>query len=81
MIVTVYTQPHCYPCDATKRRMTKKGIDFEVKDAQDQCEAWIEQQRQRGLASTPIVSVTDESGAEVAVWAGFQPTKIDSLVH
>ena len=81
MTVTVYTQPHCYPCDATKRRMTKNGINFEVKDAQEQGQAWIEVQRKRGMVATPIVTVTDDTGVETAAWAGFQPTKIDTLVH
>ena len=82
MKVIVYSQPNCYPCEGTKRRLTKKGIEFsEVDLTAPGAEDLLAGFKQRGLASTPIVVVTDDSGMEKQVWSGFNPTKIDALVH
>ena len=29
MSITVYTKAHCPQCDATKRQLTKQGLEFE----------------------------------------------------
>ena len=32
MSITVYTKTHCPQCDATKRQLTKQGLDFDQVD-------------------------------------------------
>lgn len=69
--VRVYTKPDCRQCDATKRRFTEKGIEFEVEDLTD--EGNLAAAKALGHASAPVVVVGDES------WAGYRPDLIDDV--
>lgn len=70
--MTIYTQPGCQRCAATKRVATKVGITpimVDVSADQDAADAL----RARGELELPVVSVTDAAGAEVRRWSGFRP--------
>ncbi|BDR54052.1 NrdH-redoxin [Bombiscardovia apis] len=69
MSVTVYTKTHCPQCDATKRQLTKLGVDFDVVDLTSN-PSKIEDFLAQGFKQTPIV-VTDE-----ASWSGYRPDMI-----
>lgn len=75
--ITVYTQNHCQQCDATKRRLNSKEIDYTVVDMDADKTGIKERLIAQGYKSAPIVKVDDENGDMIDSWAGFQPTKID----
>lgn len=72
MSVTVYAKPACVQCNATKKRLTKLGIDFETVDItkDDEARARI---MNLGYIAAPVVEVGDEH------WSGYRPDKIDSI--
>jgi glutaredoxin-like protein NrdH len=72
MSVTVYTKAHCPQCDATKRQLSKQGVDFDVVDLTENPEQ-IENFLAQGFKQTPIV-VTEE-----ASWSGYRPDMIKQL--
>lgn len=69
--VRVYTKPDCRQCDATKRRLTDKGIEFTTEDLTD--EGNLTAAKALGHSSAPVVVVGEES------WAGYRPDLIDEL--
>lgn len=73
MTVTLYTQPGCQPCKATYRRLTDKGVEFDVRDV-SVSESALEEVRALGYQMTPVV--VTESGEH---WSGFDPSRIDAL--
>lgn len=75
MSVTVYTKPDCRQCDATKRWLDERGIDYKVEDAMD--EGNLLAIKSLGLAAAPVVIVSDgEDLANDVYWAGFQPERL-----
>lgn len=72
MSVTVYTLPSCVQCNATKRRMDKLGIEYEVVDLLAAPEE-LERFKGMGHTTAPIVEAGDE------VWSGFRLDKIAGL--
>lgn len=68
--VKVYTQPNCSQCEATKRKLTEKGVEFEVRDITDEDR---EKFSQMGFRSAPIVDTGED------IWAGFRPDKLMTL--
>lgn len=73
MTVTVYTKPNCVQCDATKRSLTKLGIEFNTIDA-TQDEKVYNMLVEKGFKAMPVVNADDEW------WSGFNPDKINGLV-
>lgn len=71
-MVTVYTQPNCQPCRATKKRMEKLGIPFNEVDITSDPSA-LDTLRAEGWQSAPVVKTQHET------WGGFNPSKIDAL--
>ncbi len=72
MSVTVYTTPNCVQCNATKKHLERRGIDFNVVDLSenpDKLEMFLAQ----GLRTAPIV-VTDNG-----IWSGYRPAEIDAI--
>jgi glutaredoxin-like protein NrdH len=72
MSVTVYTTPNCVQCNATKKHLERRGIEFTVVDLAenpDKLEMFLSQ----GLRTAPIV-VTDNQ-----VWSGYRPADIDAI--
>lgn len=72
MATTVYSKPACVQCDATKRELKKKGIEFEVIDITEDAEA-LSTIKGMGYLQAPVV-ITDEDH-----WSGFRPDKIKAL--
>lgn len=73
MTVTVFTKYRCPQCEATKRQLTKQGVDFEVVDLTDN-PSTLEQLQQAGFRQAPVVITPDAS------WSGYRPDLIKELV-
>ena len=72
MTITVFTKPHCPQCDATKRQLTKQGLDFETVDIEQHPEI-LAQLRAAGFMQAPVVIAPDAS------WTGYRPDLIREL--
>ena len=70
--ITVYTKPRCPQCDATKRHLTKKGVEFELVDLTQDSEA-RDYVTSLGYLSAPIVIADGDH------WAGFRPDRLDAV--
>lgn len=75
--VTVYSKPDCQPCTLTKRVLAKAGIPYVEKPATDR----LEEFKDRGFVSSPVVIVTDESGRELHAWSGFRLDEMYDLAE
>ncbi|UOE45966.1 glutaredoxin family protein [Agromyces larvae] len=51
--LTVYSQPNCAPCRASKARLDREGIAYDEVDVTVDTEA-AERLRQNGLQATPV---------------------------
>lgn len=71
-MIKVYTKVGCPPCDATKRKMKKEGIDFEEVSLMDNPEA-IDYIKSLGYMQAPVVVTETES------WGDFRPDRILAL--
>lgn len=71
-MITVYTKPSCVQCDATKRHLTKLGLEFDTIDITQDQEA-LDKILAMGFQAAPVV-ITDEGS-----WSGYQPDKINEL--
>lgn len=74
MSITVYTKPSCVQCDATKRHLTKLGLEFETIDITQDQEAY-DKIIGLGFQAAPVVITEDDS------WAGYKPDKLDGLAN
>lgn len=73
MTVTVYTQPACVQCNATKKALDKAGIAYDVVDVSENTHA-REYVMALGYLTAPVVVAGD------AHWSGFRPDRIKALV-
>ena len=76
MNVTLYTQPQCGPCGATRHAMESRGIPFEAIDVMDD-DAALDAIKGLGYLTVPVVLVQDGHAAEH--WGGFQLDRIADL--
>lgn len=72
MTITVYTKPNCPQCEATKRQLTRQGLDFNVIDLTQDPTA-LDTLRAAGFMQAPVVMTDNDS------WAGYRPDKIRAL--
>lgn len=72
-MVILYTQPGCFPCKMTARRLGERGVEFDVRDVSSD-ETAMRQVRDLGYQQTPVVVAGDRH------WSGYIPSEIDSLV-
>lgn len=72
MTVDVYTKPACGGCVATKRHLTKLGIEFTERQLDDTIR---EAAFANGALAAPVVVI--DGGA---MWGGYRPDRIDALV-
>lgn len=72
MTVTVFAKPHCPQCEATKRQLTKQGLEFEVVDITENPNTLADLQK-AGFRQAPVVIAADAS------WSGFRPDLIKQL--
>lgn len=71
-MITVYTKPSCQQCEATKRELKRKGLDFSSVDVTLDEEAY-NKIASLGYRSMPVVIT------ETTHWSGFQVDKLDLL--
>jgi glutaredoxin-like protein NrdH len=72
--VTVYTQPNCQPCRATRRWLDKRGIEYDTIDVTQNLDAY-EAVKAMGHQQSPVV-YTQTSTGDVS-WSGFKPTLLE----
>lgn len=69
-MITVYTKPRCVQCDATKRYLDAKGLEYKTVDISIDTDA-LNTLIEKGFKAAPVVDYHGEW------WAGFQPDRID----
>ena len=72
MKVSVYTNPNCVQCDATKRWLTTNKINFETKLISESPEIEVLIQEKRFVAA-PVVTADELS------WSGFRLEKLKTI--
>jgi glutaredoxin-like protein NrdH len=75
MTLTVYTQPSCQPCKATKRWLDRRGISYQEVDvttSPDDAEAI----RALGFKEAPVVIVSSGDPELDLMWSGFDPNNL-----
>lgn len=72
--VTVWTNPNCVQCDATKKQFDKLGIKYEEQSLVDNPVA-LDLFKTQGFTSAPIVTT------DTKTWSGFRLDKIKSLAN
>ncbi|GAA0371412.1 redoxin NrdH [Alkalibacterium iburiense] len=71
--VTVYSKPNCMQCQFTKRFLTDQGIDFDIKDVEENEEA-LEEVIALGFQSLPVVAIEGQEA-----FSGFKPDRLKIL--
>lgn len=78
-VVTVYTKSNCAQCDATKRWLTQRGIEFETADVTEPSN--LAAAVALGHKQAPVVVVAvDGPGSEIT-WSGFRPDMLSALAE
>jgi glutaredoxin-like protein NrdH len=74
-IVTVFSQPNCQPCKATKRWLDKNDITYrEVDVTTSPVDA--EAIRALGFKEAPVVIVSTGDPETDLMWSGFHPDNL-----
>jgi glutaredoxin-like protein NrdH len=73
-VTTVYSNPACVQCDATKKAMDKLRIDYQIVDISEDSHA-REYVMALGYLQAPVVVADDDH------WSGFRPDRIKALVN
>ncbi len=71
--VVVYSKPNCMQCEFTKKFLEDKGIDFEIKNVQENGDALTEV-KSLGYTSLPVV-ISEVIGS----FNGFRPDILSKL--
>lgn len=79
MRVTLYSKPLCVQCDATKKRLTRDGIEFTEVDLTEHAAAREYVTEDLGYAQAPVVVVED--GTDQNHWSGFRPDLLKPLAR
>ena len=75
MTITLYTQPNCQPCKATKRWLDKRGIEYGTVDLTTS-PADMEAVKSLGYAAAPVVVVSGRTPETDLHWQGFHPDNL-----
>lgn len=78
MSVTVLSQPNCYQCRATERKMEQLGILYSHVDVTLDPDA-MKRAVDLGAKATPVVLV-ETDGVLRDWWSGYRPDKIKGLL-
>ena len=73
-MITVYTNPACVQCDATKRALDKARLAYRTVDLSQDAEA-LAKVTAWGYRQAPVVEVGPDEH-----WCGFRPDLIGDLV-
>lgn len=80
--ITVYTQPNCQPCKATKRWLDKRDIRFQETDVtKPENEKDAEAIRALGFKEAPVVIVSTGDPETDLMWSGFHPDNLSKYTH
>lgn len=74
-IITVYTQPNCQPCRATKRWLDKRGVEYRTVDVTES-PADLAAIKSLGYNSVPVVIVSNGDPETDIHWSGLH---VDNL--
>lgn len=74
--VTLFTQPGCGPCTATKRHLDKLGIEHTVVDIRKDTAAGA-MLTNRGFTGTPVIIAMTPAGERS--WQGYKGQDIAAL--
>ena len=77
-VITVYTNPGCVQCDATRKYLTERNTRFETVDLSTDGLA-LAAVKDLGYMQAPVVFVRYPNGSE-SHWAGFRPDKLSGFV-
>lgn len=77
-VITVYTNPSCMACDATKKYLSKRNTQFETVDLSTDGLA-LAAVKDLGYMQAPVVFVRYPNGSETH-WNGFNPSKLDGFI-
>jgi glutaredoxin-like protein NrdH len=73
--VTIYTQPRCQPCKATKRWLDKRDITYtEVDITTSPADAAA--LKALGFQEAPVVIVSTGDPETDLMWSGFDPNNL-----
>jgi glutaredoxin-like protein NrdH len=75
MTLTVYTQPSCQPCKATKRWLDRRGISYQEVDVTTSPND-AEAIRALGFKEAPVVIVSSGDPELDLMWSGFDPNNL-----
>lgn len=74
--LTVYTKDNCVQCHATTRHLDKVGYPFETLDANEHARDL----QNKGFMQAPVVVAHYKDGTTDS-WAGYNPGKLNNVVH
>ena len=77
-VITVYTNPSCMACDATKKYLSERHTKFETVDLSTD-ELALAAVKDLGYLQAPVVFVRYPNGSE-SHWSGFRPDKLSGFV-
>lgn len=76
--ITVFTKPACVQCNATKMKLNKHGLEYDLIDVSTEENAdKLDLIKGWGYLTAPVVLV--ESDGEDIHWGGYNPDKIEAL--
>ena len=75
MTLTVYSQPNCQPCKATKRWLDRRGIIYQEVDVTTSPKD-AEAIRALGFKEAPVVIVSSGDPELDLMWSGFDPNNL-----
>lgn len=80
--ITIYSQPHCQPCKATKRWLDKRDILYrEVDVTRPENADDAEAIRSLGFKEAPVVIVSTGDPETDLMWSGFIPDNLTKYTH
>lgn len=74
MDITVYSKNGCAKCVFTKKFLESQNVEYTEKNI-DKNEIYLEEVKDLGYNSLPVVEVNDEE-----TFSGYDPNKLQSLV-
>ena len=78
--ITVYTQPYCQPCKATKRWLDKRDIPYtevDISTSPDDAKAILA----LGFKEAPVIIVSTGDPETDIMWSSFHPDNLTKYTH